>query len=328
MRAVRTGEPKGPAGLRLEEVAAPAPGPEELLVAVRATALNRADLLQSLGLYPAPPGVPADIPGLEYAGEVLAAGARAARFKRGDRVMGLVGGGAWAEQLVTHDREAMAIPEGLSFSDAAAIPEAFATAFDALVLQGGMTIGSRVLIHAVGSGVGTAAFQLCEAFGAQAIGTGRHQPKLDRARSLGLPNAVLVSSTGPAFAREVKDLTSGRGVDLVLDLVGGDWVPESLEALAPGGTLLLVGLVGGVVSEVPLRTVLGKRLRILGTTLRARPLEEKIALARAVESRVLPLFAAGKLKPMVDSVVPVTDVGPALSRLASNDSFGKLVLTW
>ena len=319
-------ELSGPVGLRVEEVPAPIPGPDEILVRVKATALNRADLLQTMGLYPAPAGVPADSPGLEYAGEVAAVGARVSRWKTGDRVMGLVAGGAWAEQLVTHEREALAIPPGLSFSDAAAIPEAFTTSWDALVLQGGMGVGSKVLIHAVASGVGTAALQLCRAFGALAIGTGRNAAKLERAKALGLPHAVLVGKDAQ-FADAVKQHAPG-GVDVVLDLVGGDWVPQSLDALAPRGTLMLVGLVAGASADVPLRTVLGKRLRVQGTTLRARPLEEKIAVAREFERRVLPLFTSGALRPVIDAVLPMTELEPALARLASNDTFGKLVLTW
>lgn len=327
MRAARTVELSGPEGLRIEDVPSPVPGPDEIRVKVKATALNRADLLQTMGLYPAPPGVPADIPGLEYSGEVAAVGARVTRWKAGDRVMGLVAGGAWAEELVTHERETLAMPAGLSFSDAAAIPEAFTTAWDALVLQGGMGVGSKVLIHAVASGVGTAALQLARVFGAHAIGTGRNAQKLERAKALGLPHAVLVSKDAPGFAAEVKKL-SGGGVDVVLDLVGGDWVPETIDALAPKGTLMLVGLVAGASAEVPLRTVLGKRLRVIGTTLRARPLEEKIAVAREFEKRVVPLFGTGALKPIVDAVLPMTELQPALARLASNDTFGKLVLTW
>ncbi|MEW5739076.1 MAG: NAD(P)H-quinone oxidoreductase [Myxococcota bacterium] len=325
MRTARTFELSGPEGLRVEDVPPPAPGPDEIRVKVKATALNRADLLQTMGLYPAPPGVPADIPGLEYAGEVAEVGARVTRWKVGDRVMGLVGGGAWAEELTTHEREALPIPAGLSFSDAAAIPEAFTTAWDALVLQGKMSVGSQVLIHAVASGVGTAALQLCRAYGAHAIGTGRSERKLERAKALGLPRALLVK--GPPFADEVKALSAG-GVDVALDLVGGDWVPETLDALKPGGTLMLVGLVAGASADVPLRTVLGKRLRIQGTTLRARAVEEKISVARQFEQRVVPLFSTGQLKPVVDAVLPMSELKSALARLASNDTFGKLVLTW
>lgn len=320
MKAVVT-DFEGPEHVKLVERPAPTPGPDEIAVKVHASALNRADLLQTMGLYPAPAGVVADVPGLEYAGEVAAVGARVTRWKAGDRVMGLVAGGAWAETLVTHEREAIAVPPSVSFTDAAALPEAFATAFDALVLQAGMTQGARVLIHAVASGVGTAALQLCRLYGATAIGTGRQQEKLERAKQLGLTHAVLVRDA--KFAADVKP-----AVDLALDLVGGDYVPDTIEALAPRGTLMLVGLVAGASADVPLRKVLGKRLRIIGTTLRARPLEEKIAVARAFEEKLVPHFASGALKAIVDDVLPMSGIVPALQRLAANDSFGKLVLTW
>ncbi|MFZ5439791.1 MAG: NAD(P)H-quinone oxidoreductase [Myxococcota bacterium] len=326
MKAAISVNGEGPQGVTFSDVASPTPGPDEVRVRVRATALNRADLLQTMGLYPAPPGVPAEIPGLEYAGEIDAVGARVTRWKIGDRVMGLVAGGAWAEQLVTHEREAMAMPAGMSFADAAALPEAFATAFDALVLQGGMGVGSQVLIHAVASGVGTAALQLCRLFGARAIGTGRSSSKLERVMKMGLPDVVLVQDG--KFAARVKHLTAGRGVDVALDLVGGDWVPETVDSLAQKGTLMLVGLVAGASAEVPLRSVLGKRARIIGTTLRARPLEEKIVVARAFEQRLLPAFERGALQPVVDAVFPMLELKTALTRLAANDSFGKFVLTW
>lgn len=320
MKAVVT-DFEGPEHVKIVERPAPAPGPDEIAVKVHASALNRADLLQTMGLYPAPAGTVADIPGLEYAGEVSAVGARVTRWKLGDRVMGLVAGGAWAETLVTHEREAIAIPTSLSFTDAAALPEAFATAFDALVLQAGMTQGSRVLIHAVASGVGTAALQICKLYGATAIGTGRQQEKLDRAKTLGLEHAILVKDA--KFAADVKP-----GVDIALDLVGGNYVPETIEALSPKGTLMLVGLVAGATADVPLRKILAKRLRVIGTALRARALEEKIVVARAFEDKLVPHFASGKLTPIVDDVLPMEDIVPALKRLAANDSFGKLVLTW
>ena len=326
MQAALSLNAEGPEGLRFSEVASPHPGPDEIKVRVRATALNRADLLQTMGLYPAPPGSPEDIPGMEYAGEVAAVGARVRRWSVGDRVMGLVGGGAWAQELVTHEREAMAMPAGMSFADAAALPEAFATAFDALVLQGGMTVNSEVLIHAVASGVGTAAIQLCRLFGARAIGTGRNEKKLERARAMGLTRTILVKDG--VFSAQVKQLTSGRGCDVALDLVGGDWFAETIDAMAPQGTVMLVGLVAGATAEVPLRSVLAKRLRVQGTAMRSRSLEEKIAVARAFEQRLLPSFVSGQLKPVVDAVLPMAELQPALQRLASNDTFGKLVLTW
>ena len=325
MHAMILASPQGPHGLQRADVAAPKPGPDEILVAVRASALNRADLLQTLGHYPAPPGVPPNIPGLEYAGEVAAVGERVTRWKAGDRVMGLVGGGAWAEFITTHEREAMAIPAGMSLTDAAAIPEAFATAFDALVLQAHMSVGQRVLIHAVASGVGLAALQLCQLYGATAIGTGRSESKLARAKGYGLEHPIGV--TGNAFAKEVATITQ-RGCDIAMDLVGGAWFSETLEAMAPGGTIILVGLVGGATAQVPLRTLLGKRLHVHGTVLRSRPLEEKIPLARAFETHVVPHFETGKLKAVVDACVPMNEVAAALEQLGANNTFGKIVVTW
>lgn len=317
---------EGPDAVRIEDVPAPTPGPDEILIDVKATALNRADLLQTMGLYPAPPGAPALIPGLEYAGTVAAVGARVRRWKTGDRVMGLVPGGSWAEQLCVHEREALPIPSKLSFTDAAAIPEAFFTAYDALVLQGGMTREHQVLIHAAASGVGTAAIQLCRWLGARSIGTVRSASKLERARALGLNEGLVVGKDG--FAGAVKELTGGRGCDLALELVGGDYFPETLEALTPRGTSVLVGLVAGTSAEVALRTILTKRLKIVGTTMRSRPLEEKIALAQHFEQRVLPALERGELNPVIDAVLPMSQLQAALQRLANNDSFGKLVLTW
>ncbi|MHB8874303.1 MAG: NAD(P)H-quinone oxidoreductase [Myxococcaceae bacterium] len=329
MKAARITSNTGPAGLVLQEVAEPSPGPDELLVQVRATAVNRADLLQCLGRYPAPPGVPADIPGLEYAGVVLSAGPRATRFKPGDAVMGLVGGGAFAERVVTHEREAVPVPGGLAFDRAAAIPEAFFTAFDALVLQGGLRPSEAVLVHAAASGVGTAATQLASALGAMVLGTGRTEAKLARAAaSCGLAHPLVCREDPPKFADRVRSLTKGAGADLVLDLVGGGYFPETLKAMAPGGRVLLVGLLAGLVSEVNLGTLLTRRLTVVGSSLRSRPLEEKIALARAFERQVLPLFAAGRLHPVVDGVLPMSRVREALERLSRNETFGKLVLEW
>lgn len=326
MKAVVSKLGEGPQGVRVMDVPAPTCGPEEIVVDVKATALNRADLLQTMGLYPAPPGVPAEIPGLEYSGVVAAVGARVTRWKQGDRVMGIVAGGAWAEQLVTHEREALAIPKALDFAAAAAVPEAFITAYDALVTQAGMTRGHQVLVHAVTSGVGTAALQLCRFFGATPIGTGRSEAKLERATKLGLTHAVLVKND--TFAARVKQLTQGAGCDIALDLVGASYFPETLDALARGGVLMVVGFVGGVTAEVPLRTILSKKLHVIGTTLRSRPLEEKILAAREFEARVVPGFDQGLLVPVVDSTLPMTSIAAALERMANNDTFGKLVLTW
>lgn len=323
MKAVVSRDGAGPEQVRLEEVPERACGPDEVVVEVKATALNRADLLQTWGRYPAPPGVPAEIPGLEYAGVVKQLGARVTKWKVGDAVMGLVAGGAWAERLIAHEREVLRAPPGVPLTDCAAIPEAFMTAFDALVLQAGLTRGHDVLIHAVTSGVGTAAVQLCDLFGARAIGTGRNAQKLAR---LALPTALHVTNT--EFAARVKQATGGKGCDVALELVGGDYLPDTIEAMAPGGTVMLVGLVAGVSAEVPLAKVLSRRLRVIGTTLRARPLEEKITLARHFERQVWPAFDSGALKPVIDETLPMSRIAEGLARMAANDTFGKLVLTW
>ena len=327
MKVIRATAPGGPAGVRVDDAPEPAVGADEVRVRVRAAGLNRADLLQSLGFYPAPPGVVPDVPGLEYAGEIDQVGARVTRFRPGDRVLGLLAGGAWSEAVVAHEREVMALPGGLGFAEAAAIPEAFATAWDALVLQAQLRAGQSVLIHAVGSGVGTAALQLAKVLGAQALGTSRSASKLERAAALA-PFAAIHVDGSARFADAVRAQTSGRGADVVLDLVGGTYFPQTLEATAPGGTVMVVGLTAGATSEVSLRTVLGRRLTVRGTTLRARPLEEKIALAQAFERQVLPLFAERRLLPVLAETVRPEAVGAALARMASNDTFGKTVVSF
>ena len=328
MKALRILRPGSEDGIELADAPEPVPGPADVLVQVHATALNRADLLQVLGRYPPPPDVPQDIPGLEYAGTVVATGPKVQRLKPGDTVMGLTGGGAFAERLVTQEREPLRIPSGLTFEQAAAVPEAFYTAYDALVLQGGLRAHARVLIHAVASGVGTAALQLVRSYRGEAVGTARTSEKFQRCSDIAPFHPLAVDATEPRFADRVLALTSGQGVDVVLDLVGGRYLAESLACLAYRGTLVQVGTQDGVKAEVDLRQLMGKRAHLLGTLLRSRPLEEKIALARAFEAEVLPGFATGELKPVVDAVFPARDVRRALGRMASNASVGKLVLVW
>jgi len=316
----------GPEVLALREVADPTPGPCDVLVRVAASALNRADLLQCRGLYPAPAGAPADIPGLEYAGEVVATGAGVTRWTVGDRVMGIVGGGAAAERLVAHEDEALRVPPGLSDTDAAAIPEAFMTALDAAVLQGGLVSGGRVAVNAVGSGVGTALVQIARHIGGHSIGSSRTAAKLDAARLFGLDVPVLGSS--PELAEAARAATDGRGADVVVDLVGGPGLGSLIRALRPGGALILVGLLGGHRAEVPLATVLMKRLRVQGTVLRSRSHAEKAALARAFEERLMSGFegATPALRPVVDHVLPWADVADGHRSLAANATTGKVVL--
>jgi NADPH:quinone reductase len=315
MRALRIVDPTGPSGLNLQDVADPSPAKGQLLVRVSAVGLNRADLLQSMGLYPAPPGVVPDIPGLEYCGVVeKPAGA----FKRGDRVMGLVPGGAFAEKLVVDAAHALKVPKQLSDTDAAALVEAYTTAWDALWLQAGAKKGMRLLIHAVGSGVGTAAVQLSRVFGLTSIGTSRTQAKLDEAR----PDVPLLVGDSPSFADRV------GGADLCLDLVGGPYFPETLAAMNTGGTVMLVGLTAGPTADVPLRTLLSKRLRVIGTTLRARDTNERTLLTRRFARQIVPLFAKARLTAVVGAVRPMTDAQQSFEAMARNDTFGKTVLTW
>lgn len=301
------------------------PGHGELLVRVEAAGLNRADVLQRRGLYGAPRGFPQDVPGLEYAGVVEAAGGADPAFFSGDRVMGITSGGAMSTHVVVHEREAMRVPEGLSLVDAAAIPEVFLTVFDAF-RQARVGAGDEVLVHAAGSGIGTAALQLAGLVGARAIGTSRSAAKLARCRDFGLAEGIEV--TGATFADRVRELTGGRGADVVLDTVGAAYLAENVRALATNGRLVCLGLLGGQTGELPLGQLLVRRATVIGTTLRARPLEEKAALAQAFARAILPAFATGRLRPVIDAVLPMSDVREAHRRLEANETFGKLVLAW
>lgn len=327
MKAVVINRFGGPEVLEIEEVPKPQPGPEEILVHVRSTALNRADLLQRQGRYAAPPGVAQNIPGLEFAGEVAALGTNAQRWQVGDRVMGIIGGGAHAEFVTTHEDAVCDVPPDLEWSAAGAVPEVFVTAYDALQ-QAGFKAGENVLIHAVGSGVGLSATQLVRALGGRAFGTSRTPDKIERAVAFGLESGYEVPELGAlsglgAFARNV---TVG-GFDVVLDLNGGPYFAASLEAMALRGRLILIGGVAGGKTDVDLYQILGKRLHIIGTVLRARSLEEKIALTGAFAREVVPLLAQGTIQPVIDSVFPLEQIQDAHRRLESNETFGKVVLT-
>jgi NADPH:quinone reductase len=324
MRAVVIREPGGPEVLELREVETPEPSRGEVRVRVRATAVNRADLLQRLGAYPAPPGSPPDVPGLEIAGEVDAVGQGVTELAGGDRVFGIVGGGAYAECVVVHARTLAGIPSGLSFTDAAAVPEAFVTAWDAMVDQARLSAGETVLVHAVGSGVGTAGVQLARAIGAQVLGTARTAAKLERARELGLQHGIVVE--GQNFAATVLAHTARRGVDVVLELVGGPYVAEDLTCLASRGRIVVVGAMAGAESSVALHVLMRKRAEIRGTVLRARPLEEKILAAIALERHVVPLLAGGIVRPIVDRVLSLAQAAEAHRLMHSNTTFGKIVL--
>lgn len=291
---------------------------------VRASALNRADLLQRAGRYPAPPGAPADIPGLEIAGEVAAVGAKAARWRPGDRVFGIIGGGGNAQYATLHEDELARVPDGLSWEDAAAVPEAFITAHDALVTQAGMHAGERVLVHAAGSGVGLAAVQLARALGALVFGTARTADKIERARPLGLDDGAVVADAAeiaPAVRR-----WAAEGADVALDLVGGDWLPATVECMAPRGRIVLVGLLAGRSATINLGTVLTRRIHIRGTVLRNRSGREKADATAAFARDVLPLIESRAVRPVVEAVFPLERIAEAHALLESNRTFGKVVL--
>ena len=326
MQAVVITRSGGPEVLELQQRPRPEPGAGQIRVRVHGSALNRADLLQRRGNYPAPQGAPADIPGLEYAGEVEAHGPGASLWPIGTRVMGIVAGGGHAELLCVHEREAMPVPDEVSRDEASAIPEVFLTAYDALFRQMRLRLGERLLIHAVASGVGTAAVQLAAAAGATVLGTSRSPGKLRRAVELGLH--VPIDASDGDWASRVERATDGIGVDAVLDLVGGGYLADSLRVMAPRGRLMLVGLTAGSRADVNLDVVLRKRLAITGTVLRSRPLEEKIALAREFSAAVLPALAARRVRAVVDRVFSFGEIREAHRFLESNESFGKVVLRW
>jgi NADPH:quinone reductase-like Zn-dependent oxidoreductase len=268
------------------------------------------------------------VPGLELAGEVVRAGEGVTAWSPGDRVMAIAAGEAQAELAVVHERMLLRIPDGLSFEQAGALPEAGVTSHDALFTLGGLRPGAAVLVHAVGSGVSTAALQIAKAAGALVIGTSRTAEKLERARALGLDHGLLVGKDEPRFAEEVRRLTGKRGCPLVLDFVGGPYLAENLAALAPGGRIVVIGTMGGPKATLDLGVLMRARGTIVGTVLRPRPLEEKIAATQAFARDVLPLVARGLVKPVVDAVIPAAEVRAAHERMERNDSFGKLVLAF
>jgi putative PIG3 family NAD(P)H quinone oxidoreductase len=326
VRAVCIREPGGLEVLELVERSCRPPGYGEVLVAVEAAGLNRADLLQRRGLYPAPAGCVSDVPGLEFAGTVSRLGEGVDGVAVGDRVMGIVGGGAMSEALVVHHRELIPVPSGMPMEEAAAVPEAFLTAWDALFGQAGVGMGDTVLLHAVASGVGTAAVQLCRAAGVRSIGTSRSASKLAVLSSLGLDDGFVPSEDG--FADRVLACTDGRGVDVVLDPVGARYLADNLRALAPLGRLVLIGALGGARAELPLGLVIARRLRLMGTVLRSRSFEEKATLAREFTRALLPLFARGTLRPVIDRVFPMEEIRAAHARMERNETVGKIVLRW
>ncbi|QIT54356.1 NAD(P)H-quinone oxidoreductase [Aquisalimonas sp. 2447] len=311
--------------LEWQDAPTPEMGPSDVRVRVHAAGLNRADLLQRQGLYPAPAGASQDVPGLEYAGVVDAVGSNVQGRRPGDRVMGLIGGGAYAEQLVVHERETLTVPDTISLTDAAAIPEAFLTAYRALFLEGGLQPGGWCLIRAATSGIGIAGMQLARAFGARTVGTSRSVQRLEQVRHWGL-DVAHAEEQGPLL--ETIRQHTGEGVNVILDLVGGGGqLRENMECLRPEGTQVVVGLMAGREDDINMGMLLFKRLTLRAMTMRSLPVERRIALAQLFSDRLAPFFAEGRLKPVVDTVLPFDQAPEAHQRMEAGEHTGKIVLT-
>ena len=327
MKAITIVSFGGVEGLEIREVTdAPPATLDRVRVRVRAAGLNRADILQRLGRYPAPPGYPQDIPGIEFAGEVSDVGDEVRRWKVGDRVFGIIGGGGQAQYVTVPESHLAPVPPNLDWAEAAAVPEVFMTAHDALFTQCGLQMGERVLIHAAGSGVGTAAIQMVRAAGAFAYGTSRTADKLEKAKEFGLTESVVATGDQMEIVASVKRWTNDAGVDVVLDLVGAAYLTANLAALVTKGRLIFVGTTSGSKAEIDFSVAMSKRLRIMGTALRIRSLEEKATATRLFTEQVVPLLRSGAVRPVIDRVFLMEEVGAAHERIESNESFGKVVL--
>jgi putative PIG3 family NAD(P)H quinone oxidoreductase len=327
MRAVVIAGSGGVEVLEIREGAKPSATGDRVLVRVHAAGLNRGDILQRRGFYPPPPGASAEIPGIEFAGEIDQCGENVQNWKPGQRVFGITGGGAQAEYITVPESHVAEIPSNLSFVEAAAVPEVFVTAHDALFTQAQFTLGETVLVHAAGSGVGTAAIQLARSGGAAAVyGTARTAEKIERTREYGLDKGLVVGDNPLVFADAVRDWTGGRGVDVILDLVGASYLAANLEALGLRGRMMLIGTLGGSSAAMDYRKVMVKRLSIKGTVLRARSVEEKASAVRRFAHSVVPLLARGDVRPVIDRVFPLEEIRGAHERLESNATFGKIVL--
>jgi putative PIG3 family NAD(P)H quinone oxidoreductase len=310
--------------LELREIADPEPGPDQVSVEVVASAMNRADLLQRAGQYPAPGPKPLfEIPGLEFSGRVGSVGSQVERWSVGDEVMGIVSGGAMAEKVVTHERMLQSVPEGVDLADAAAIPEVFMTAHDALVTQGGLTSGGRALVHAGGSGVGTASIQIVKAIGAQVAVTCSTN-KVDPCRELGAD--LVVDYNEQDFVEEIALWTQDQGVDVVLDVIGGDYLAKNLQCLKIQGRIIQVGAMGGPVASFALGALLPKRASLIGTVLRSRPIEQKIEANQRFIAELLPRFEDGSLKPVIDSRYQLADIAAAHTYMETNANIGKIMI--
>jgi NADPH2:quinone reductase len=324
MKAIEIEHPGGPEVLRMVERPVPEPGPGELLIRVEAAGVNRPDVMQRLGKYPPPPGA-SDIPGLEIAGTIVSAAADARRWNVDDRICALVPGGGYAEYCVAPAVQCLPIPGGLDAVAAGAIPETFFTVWTNVFERGRLAAGERLLVHGGASGIGTTAIQLARAFGAIVFATAGSDDKCAACRALGA--AIAINYRTQDFVEMVRTETSAAGVNVILDIVGGEYFARNIECLAMNGRLVQIGLMGGAKAELNLTAVLQRRLTITGSTLRARSVAEKGALAREVETHVWPLLAAGRVAPVIDRVFPLDQAAEAHRRLESGEHVGKIVLS-
>ncbi len=327
MKVIEIAEYGDPEVLRVSERPDPQPSRGEVRIRVHYSGVNRADLLQRQGRYPAPPGFPSDIPGLEYSGVIEAVGEDCSLRAVGDRVMGVLGGGGYAELAVVNERETIAIPEGMSLEAAGGVPEAFMTAWDAMFQQAQLRAGEVVLIHAVGSGVGTAALQLAGAIGAFTVGTTRTAEKLQRALEMGLDEGVLMGGVED-WSAQVVERIGDQQANVILDLVGAAYLSGNLRLLASRARWMIVGVPSGNIGQIDLRRLMGRRASLTGTVLRARSEEEKATLAREFERTVVLLFRRGRLTPVLDRVFSASEVRAAHRYVEENSTFGTIVLSW
>ena len=324
MTAIGIKAPGGPEVLVPEQRPVPTPGEGEILVRVAAAGVNRPDVMQRKGLYPPPKGAP-DIPGLEIAGEVVALGNGVTRWKPGDSVCALVIGGGYAQYCVSHESHALPVPKGYSMVEAAALPETFLTVWHNVFERGALKAGETLLVHGGSSGIGTTAIQIAKAFGAKVIVTAGSAEKCEACRKLGADVAINYKTED--FVALTKEATGGAGADVILDMVGGDYIERNYEAAAVEGRIVQIAFQGNPKAIVDFRRIMLKRLHHTGSTLRSRSTADKGLIARAVADKVMPLLAAGKMKPVMDSTFPLKDAAAAHARMESSAHIGKIVLT-
>jgi len=324
MKAIAIAKPGGPEVLELREIARPEPRHGEILIRVEAAGVNRPDTIQRMGLYPPPPGAP-ETPGLEVAGEVVATRPGVTLWKAGDRVCALLGGGGYAEYATVHETHALPIPKGFSAIEAAALPETFFTVWTNVFERGALKAGETFLVHGGTSGIGTTAIQLANCFGARVFATAGSAEKCAACLQLGAEAAINYREQD--FVTEVKALTGGRGVDVILDMVGGPYIPRNIQSAAPDGRIVSIAFLQGSVAEVNFMPVMLKRLTLTGSTLRPRGIEEKAALARALREKVWPLIEAGRVRPRIDATFPLADAAKAHELMEKSTHIGKIVLT-